>query len=98
MTFTITCSAACTVTVTVELPVASATSVSRKSKKPIALATGSFKLKGKKGGHDKLLLKWNKYALKLVKKDHHKFTGALVLTSKVGKSRYTTTTSLKVRK
>jgi hypothetical protein len=98
VTLTITCSAACTVTVTIELPAASVTSVSRKSTKPIKLATGSFKLKGKKGGHDKLTLKWNRYALKLVKKDHHKFTGALVLKSKVGKSRYTTTTSLKVRK
>jgi hypothetical protein len=45
-----------------------------------------------------LKLMWNRYALKLVKKDHHNFTGALVPKSKVGKSRYMTTTSLKARK
>jgi hypothetical protein len=98
VTLTITCSAACTVTVTIEVPASTPASTSDKSKGPIKLATGTFKLKGRKGGREKLKLRWNKYALKLVKKHHDKFTGLLVLKSKVGKSRYTTTTSLKVRK
>lgn len=97
VTLTITCAGPCTVTITIELP-AGGTARAADSKKLIKLSGGKFKLKGKKGGKERLKLSWTKYARKLLKHDHDKLATLLVLKGKSGKSSFTTDSPLKLRK
>lgn len=95
VTVTISCSAACTVTVTIELPAAGSARAGE-STRAVKLTAGRFELR--KRGKDKLHLQWNKYARKLLKKDHDKLTTTLLLHAKVSKSTFKTASRLRIRR
>ncbi|HEX3616800.1 MAG TPA: hypothetical protein VHU61_09700 [Solirubrobacteraceae bacterium] len=97
VTLPISCAGPCTIKATITLP-SGGTARAGDSKKLIKLTSGKFTLKGKKGGKDKLRLKWNSYARKVLKHDHDKLTTLLQMTVKAGKSRYGTDSPLKLRK
>jgi hypothetical protein len=99
LTLTLTCETTpCTITITITLPPgATATAAKKtKAKKPVKIATGTFKLT-KKGKHS-LKLKLNAEGKKLVKKDHGKLKTTLSLSTKTKHGTFKSSGTLKISK
>jgi hypothetical protein len=100
VTLTISCAAACTVTVTLEVPSGSAADVAsaarKKARKPVKL--GTVKLRFKKGGKHKLVLKLNGKGKRLLRKDHDKLKATLLLSTKTAHGTFASKGTLKIRK
>jgi hypothetical protein len=100
VTLTISCAAACTVTVTLEVPSGSAADVAsaarKKARKPVKL--GTVKLRFKKGGKHKLVLKLNGKGKRLLRKDNDKLKATLLLSTKTAHGTFASKGTLKIRK
>lgn len=97
VTLTISCAGPCTITVTIEIPAGGSARASD-APKLIKLTSGKFKIKGKKGGRERLKLRWSSYARKVLKHDHDKLTTLLLMKVRAGQARYSTASPLKLRK